>query len=61
MIFRDAQGLDGWMLARTPASPAQGLDHHGPRYFNFSYFCMMKCGLEKKNLGLLIKTDWSAI
>ena len=37
------------MLARTPASPAQGLHHHGPRYFNFSYFCTMS-GLEK--LGL---------
>ena len=27
--------LDGWMLARTPASPAQGLPHLGPRYYNF--------------------------
>ena len=32
--------LDAWTLARTPASPAQGLHHHGPRYFNFPYFCM---------------------
>ena len=38
--------LDGWMLARAPASPAQGLHYHGPRYFNFAYFCTM-CGLEK--------------
>ena len=38
------------MLARAPASPAQGLHHHGPRYFNFPYFCTM-CGLEK--LGLV--------
>ena len=38
--------LDGWMLARAPASPAQGLHHHGPWYFNFSYFCTM-CGLDK--------------
>ena len=30
--------------ARAPASPAQGLHHHGTRYFNFSYFCTM-CGL----------------
>ena len=37
---------DGWMLARAPASPAQGLHHHGPHYFIFSYFCTM-CGLEK--------------
>ena len=43
--------LDGWMLARAPASPAQGLHHHhGPRYFNFPYFCAL-CGLEK--LGLV--------
>ena len=34
------------MLARAPASPAQGLYHHGPRYFNFAYFCTI-CGLEK--------------
>ena len=33
------KALDGWMLARAPASPAQGLHHHGPRYFIFSNFC----------------------
>ena len=27
------RALDGWMLARAPVSPAQGLHHHGPRYF----------------------------
>ena len=40
------RALDVWMLARAPASPGQGLHHHGPRYFSFSYFCTM-CGLEK--------------
>ena len=40
------RALNGWMLARAPASPAQGLHHHGPRYFNFPCFCTM-CGLEK--------------
>ena len=35
---RHAQALDGWMLARAPGSPAQGLNHHGSRYFNFPYF-----------------------
>ena len=31
-FFRDIhRALDGWMLARAPASPAQGLHHHGPR------------------------------
>ena len=51
------RAVDGWMLARAPASPAQGLHHHGPRYFNFPYFCTM-CGLEKLGL-LLIKTGWN--
>ena len=44
------RALDGWMLARAPAPPAQGLHYHGPRYFNFPYFSTM-CGLEK--LGLV--------
>ena len=43
------RGLDAWMLACAPASPAQGLHHHGPRCFNFSYFCTI-CGLEKLRL-----------
>ena len=54
------------MLARAPASPAQGLHYNGPRYFNFPYFCTMrglvKLGLVnrnwlKRNLsGLLLRT-----
>ena len=44
------RALNGWMLARPPASPAQGHHHQGPRYFIFFYFCMM-CALEK--LGLV--------
>ena len=43
------------MLARAPASPAQGLHHHGPRYFNFPYFCTM-CDLEK--LGVIFDQNW---
>ena len=50
------RALDGWMLARAPGSPAQGLHHHGPRYFNFPSFCTM-CGLEK--LGTVDQTGWS--
>ena len=46
--------LGGWMLARAPASPAQGLHHHGPRYFNYPYFCTM-CGLEKL---VLVDQNW---
>ena len=50
------RALDDWMLARAPASPAQGLHHHGPRYFKFSYFCRATmCGLEK--LGL-VDQNW---
>ena len=46
------RALGGWMLARAPTSPAQGLHHHhGPRYFNFPYFCTMY-GLEK--LGIIV-------
>ena len=51
------RALVGWMLARAPASAAQGLHHHGPRYFNFSYFCRM-CGLEK--LGL-VDQNWLGV
>ena len=54
--------VDGWMLDRVSASPAQGLHHHGLRYFNFSYFCMT-CDLEK--LGLvdqnILERDLSAV
>ena len=47
------RGLDGWMLARAPASSAQGLHHHRPRYFNFLIF--VQC-VALRNLDLLIKT-----
>ena len=50
------KALDSWRLARAPASPAQGLHHHGPRYFIFPYFGTM-CGL--RNMELLIKTGWN--
>ena len=45
--------LDDWVLACAPTSPAQSFRHHGPRYFNFPYFCLTTCGLEK--LGLVDK------
>ena len=50
------RALDGWMLARAPASPAQGLHHHGPRHFNVPYFCTM-CGLEKLGILFIKKLD----
>ena len=49
------RALDGWMLARAPASPAQDLHRrHGPQYFNFPYFCTMH---DPEKLRLMIKTD----
>ena len=53
------RALDGWMLARALAPPAQGFHHHGPWYFNFPCFCTMCVAL--RNLDLLIKTGWSVI
>ena len=53
------RALDGRMVARAPASPAQGLHYHGPRYLNFPYFRTMCMALG--NLNLLIKTGWSVI
>ena len=44
------RALDGWMLARAPASLAQGLHHH------ISVYCVAL-----RNLDLLIKTGWSVI
>ena len=52
------RALDRWTLTRTPASPAQGLHHHGPRYFNFLIF--LQC-VALRNLDLLIKTSWSGV
>ena len=40
VFSRMHRALDGWMLACAPASPAQGLHHHGPRYFNFILFLL---------------------
>ena len=50
------RALDGWMLPRAPASPAQGLHHHGPLYFSFPYFVR---SVALTNLELLIKTAWN--
>ena len=43
------RALNGWMLARVPASPTRSLHHHGPRYFNFPYLSIT-CGFEKLRL-----------
>ena len=52
------RALDGWMPSRAPVSPAPGLHHHRPRYFNFPYFCT---SVALRNLDLLINTDWGVI
>ena len=52
------RALDGWMLARAPAPPAQGLHHHGPRYFNLLIFLRFVALI---NLDLLIKTGWIVV
>ena len=50
--------LDGWMLACAPASPAQDLHHHGPRYI--SIFLIFVRGVALRSLELLlIKTGWN--
>ena len=43
------RALGGRVLARAPAPPAQGLHHHGPRYFNFLIF--LQC-VTLRNLDL---------
>ena len=57
------RALNGWMPARMPASPSQGLHRYGPRYYNFPYFSIMTCDLEK--LGLVdqncLERDLSAL
>ena len=50
--------LDGWMLARAPASPAQGLHHHD---LGISFFLISVQCVALRNLDLLIKTGWSVI
>ena len=52
------RALDGWMLARAPASPAQGLHHHD---LGISIFIIFVRCVALKILDLLIKTDWSVI
>ena len=56
-FYSGAQGF-GQLEAGAPAQDFHR--RHGPRYFNFAYFCM-SCGLEELRLVLLIKTDWSVI
>ena len=45
------RALDGWMLARAPASPAQGLHQ-------IIFLIFVRC-VALRNLELLIKTVWN--
>ena len=47
------KALDGWMLARAPASPAQGLHHQD---LGISIFLVSVQCVALRNLDLLIKT-----
>ena len=40
-FFMDALDFGRLDADSRAGSPAQGLHHHGPRYFNFPYFFMM--------------------
>ena len=44
------RALDGWMLARAPASPVRSIHRHRPLYYISPYFCIA-CDFEK--LGLV--------
>ena len=52
------RALDGWMLARAPASPVQGLHHH---VLSISFFLISVQSVALRNLDLLFKTGWSVI
>ena len=57
-LSRMYRAFNGWMLARAPASPAQGLHNHRPRYVIF--LISVQC-VALRNLDLLNKTGWSVI
>ena len=50
--------LDGWMLTRAPASPAQASTTMD---LGISIFLISVRCVALRNLELLIKTDWSVI
>ena len=54
------RALDGRMLARAPALPAQGLHHHELRYF-IHFFLIFVRWVALRNLDLLIKNGWGVV
>ena len=50
--------LDGWILARAPASPAQGFQHID---LSISFFLVLVRCVALRYMDLLIKTGWSII
>ena len=53
------RALNDWMLARAPASPAQGLHH--TMDLGISIFLIFVRCVALRNLDLLIKTGWGVI
>ena len=56
-FLRMHKALDGWMLARAPALPAQGLCHTID--LGISIFLILVRCVTLRNLDVLIKTGWS--
>ena len=50
------KALDGRMLTRPPASPAQGLHHVD---LGISIFLIFLACVALRNMDMLIKTDWT--
>ena len=57
-VLRMHRALDGWMLARAPASPAQGLHHLD---LGISILLIFVRCVTLRDLNLLNKTGWSVI
>ena len=57
-FLRMHRALDGWMLVRAPASPAQGLST--TMDLGISIFLIFVRCVALRNMELLIKTGWNA-
>ena len=55
-ISRMRRALNGWMLARAPASPAKGIHHHTMDLGISIFLIFVRC-VALRNLDLLIK-NW---
>ena len=55
------RALDGWMLARAPASEIHQLKASTTMDLDISFFLIFVQCVALRSLDLLIKTGWSAI